>query len=139
MLPRALQRHLYEVYHDHQTQAQRMASYEYLSAVAQAVELIARQEGRASRNVFRGLAAMASSGFLQAAAPRESVAPTLLERACTSKRRYDTFTQADQAIHTLARRSNDVRNMSAYACRNCGGFHFGHAAGPTSGRARIVR
>jgi hypothetical protein len=68
MLPRDIQRAVWEAHHDHSSRGARLASFEYLSACADAVEFIARSEGRLTRNAFRNLARMVEQRLLTNAA-----------------------------------------------------------------------
>lgn len=47
-------------------------------------------------------------------------------KQCKSKTRYDTQGQAQRALNGLRRNTGDSSVMTAYHCRWCGGFHFGH-------------
>jgi hypothetical protein len=66
MVPAEIQRRIYAAVRKHRTSAQRLSSVEFLEAWADAVEAVATQEGRLTRNTFRNLANMVKSRQLQA-------------------------------------------------------------------------
>ena len=47
-------------------------------------------------------------------------------KACTGKQRFGTEQDARRAIWSLRSRKPDSGWLTAYKCRFCGGFHFGH-------------
>lgn len=53
-------------------------------------------------------------------------------KACKGKQRFTTLDAAWTACRAVARhnarRQFATGPMNAYACRFCGGFHFGHAS-----------
>jgi hypothetical protein len=48
--------------------------------------------------------------------------------ACEGKTRFETFLEAGRALRAFLRKasSSDGWPLSAYRCRFCNGFHFGH-------------
>jgi len=46
---------------------------------------------------------------------------------CTGKQRFDTQKGAQAAIGRLRRNTGTTAWLSAYRCRWCSGFHFGHS------------
>lgn len=60
--------------------------------------------------------------------------------ACTGKKRFTSFSRAQQVAHRQAQRHHD--KFSAYACELCGGFHVGVSIGDprkyTDGRQRFM-
>lgn len=58
MVPSHIQRRIYAAARAHKTSAQRLSSVDFLEAWADAVESVATQEGRLTRNAFRELANM---------------------------------------------------------------------------------
>jgi hypothetical protein len=58
MVPAEIQRRIYDAARKFKTSAERLSSIEFLEAWADAVEDVARQEGRLARNAFRNLAEM---------------------------------------------------------------------------------
>lgn len=58
MVPADIQRRIYAAARVHKTSAQRLSSVDFLEAWADAVEAVAIQEGRLTRNAFRNLAAL---------------------------------------------------------------------------------
>lgn len=50
----------------------------------------------------------------------------LRRRQCKGKVRYDSQMAAQAAIGRLRRNTGAMGWYSAYRCRWCGGFHFGH-------------
>jgi hypothetical protein len=58
MVPAEIQRRIYAAARAHKTTAQRLSSVDFLEAWADAVESVATQEGRLTRNAFRNLANM---------------------------------------------------------------------------------
>lgn len=67
LVPKKLQKAIWEAYHDSPTHSARFSSYEYLCACADAVEHIAALEGRLPRNTFRGLADLVKKQHAQEA------------------------------------------------------------------------
>lgn len=61
MVPLAIQRRIWAAARKYPTSAERLASVEFLEAWAEAVELVAMQEGRLTRNAYRNLANWAKS------------------------------------------------------------------------------
>lgn len=59
MVPAAIQARIYAAARKFKTPAQRLSSVEFLEAWADAVEAVATQEGRLTRNAFRNLASWA--------------------------------------------------------------------------------
>lgn len=47
-------------------------------------------------------------------------------KACGHKKRYATQAEALIGIRVLRRTTHCVDMLLPYACRFCGGFHFGH-------------
>ena len=66
MVPIEIQRRIYAAARAHKTTAQRLSSVDFLEAWADAVEFIAAQEGRLTRNAFRNLANMVKERQLKA-------------------------------------------------------------------------
>jgi hypothetical protein len=66
MVPAAIQQRIYSAARAHKTTAQRLSSVDFLEAWADAVESVAAQEGRLTRNAFRNLANMVKARQLQA-------------------------------------------------------------------------
>lgn len=50
-------------------------------------------------------------------------------KACKGKRRFETQDAAIRAAIALRRNRETYGHLSAYRCRWCGGFHFGHTPG----------
>lgn len=48
-------------------------------------------------------------------------------RACEGKRRHAGRQEAERALRRMKPRAQGVLNV--YRCRNCGGWHVGHAPG----------
>jgi hypothetical protein len=67
MVPTEIQRRIYAAARAHKTTAQRLSNVDFLEAWADAVEAVATQEGRLTRNAFRNLANMIKDRQLQAA------------------------------------------------------------------------
>lgn len=68
MVPAEIQWRIYAAVRAHKTAAQRLSSVEFLEAWADAVESVATQEDRLTRNAFRNLANMVRVRQLQAGA-----------------------------------------------------------------------
>jgi hypothetical protein len=66
MVPAEIQRRIYAAARTHKTSAQRLSSVEFLEAWADAVESVATQEDRLTRNAFRSLAEMVKARRLAA-------------------------------------------------------------------------
>jgi len=70
MVPAAIQARIYAAARKFQSSAQRLSSVEFLEAWADAVEAVATQEGRLTRNAFRNLANMVRGRQLTAGSDR---------------------------------------------------------------------
>jgi hypothetical protein len=66
MVPAEIQRRIYAAARAHKTSAQRLSSVDFLEAWADAVESVATQEDRLTRNAFRNLAEMVKARRLVA-------------------------------------------------------------------------
>lgn len=66
MVPAGIQARIYAAARAHKTAAQRLSSVDFLEAWADAVEAVATQEGRLTRNAFRNLAEMVKARQLAA-------------------------------------------------------------------------
>jgi hypothetical protein len=66
MVPTEIQRRIYDAARAHKTTAQRLSNVDFLEAWADAVEAVATQEGRLTRNAFRNLANMVKERQLNA-------------------------------------------------------------------------
>lgn len=47
------------------------------------------------------------------------------KRGCRGKRRYGSLLQAQICASVATRKTR--QKINAYPCRNCGGYHIGHA------------
>jgi hypothetical protein len=66
MVPKPIQDRIYAAARAHKTSAQRLSSVEFLEAWADAVEHVATQENRLTRNAFRSLADMVKARLVAA-------------------------------------------------------------------------
>jgi len=69
MVPLDVQRRIYAAARKFTTSAERLSSVEFLEAWADAVEFVAMQEGRLTRNAYRNLANWTKRRALTTAAP----------------------------------------------------------------------
>lgn len=61
------------------------------------------------------------------------------KRTCIGKRKFPTHGAAHAAMMTYRERKGIVAETRVYACRICGGFHWGHARGAMINRAERIR
>lgn len=140
MLPRPMQVRIYRVARENPTRRQRLSSVEFLEAWADAVEHVARREGRLMGNTFRRLADLLRARDGTSGGARESIglnipdaddvatAITDKARSCEGKKAYRSYREAATAAKGLMRHTNESRaHLTPYGCGHCGQFHFGHA------------
>jgi hypothetical protein len=122
MVPRDVQQRIYAVARALKSRRERLSSVEFLEAWADAVEAVAAQEGRLTRNSFRNLAEM-----LKARAAGTSKASDQKRAGCEGKVKYETFKEALGSARTLTRHGKSrAPRLNAYHCTFCNGFHVGN-------------
>jgi hypothetical protein len=50
----------------------------------------------------------------------------LRRKSCGSKRRFNTYQEAASAMVRMKIRTKTRDDLHTYACKFCGGYHFGH-------------
>lgn len=73
MVPTTIQRRIHAASDAFRTSAERLSSVEFLEAWAEAVEYVAMQEGRLTRNAYRNLANLVKTRQLLRGAPNQEV------------------------------------------------------------------